>query len=159
MRQALAARLSDDSLPVEFASPLTAAQIGLLRATFQILDADRDRLAEMFYARAVALDPNILRPQAASNMVNQRLQLLLVLTEVMQQLDDLSRLAQTVAAVARRYGIYGASDPRFRTARAALAWTLERILEPERDSAIQLAWNQAFDLVEALLSGGVPADR
>lgn len=159
MRPALATRLRDDHLPVEFASPLTAAQVGLLRATFQILDADRDRLAEMFYARAVALDPSIMRTQQAANMVNQRLQLLLVLTDIVQQLDDLSRLAQTVAAVARRYGIYGASDPRFRTARAAMIWALERILEPERDSAIQVAWNQALDLVEALLSGGVPADR
>jgi len=159
MRSAFAAKPRDTSLPVEFASPLTAAQVGLLRATFRILDADRDRLAEMFYARAVALDPQIQRPQPVSNMVNQRLKLMLALSEMVQQLDDLSRLAQTVSAVARRYGIYGASDPRFRTARAALLWAVERILQPERDSAIQAAWNQALDLVEALLSGGVPTER
>jgi hemoglobin-like flavoprotein len=159
MRSAFAAKLSDTSLPVEFASPLTVAQVGLVRATFQILEADRDRLAEMFYARAVALDPQIQRPQPVSNMVTQRLQLMLALSEMVQQLDDLSRLAQTVSATARRYGIYGASDPRFRTARTALIWAVERILQPERDSAIQLAWNQALDLVETLLSSGVPADR
>ena len=138
---------------------LTPAQIGLVRATFQILATNRDRLAEMFYARAIALDPQIRRPQLVSNMVTQRLQLLLALTDIVQQLDDLSRLTQTVAALARQYGLYGAGDPRFQTARAALAWSVERILEPGPDSAIQVAWGRAFDLVEGLLAGSVPLGR
>ena len=158
-RPALAAQLIEPALPSNDVSPLSPSHLGLVRATFQILAADRDRLTEMFYARAVALDPHIQRPQLVSNMVAQRLQFMLVLTDVVQQLDDLPSLAQTAAICARRHGTYGASDPRFRTARAALAWAVDRILETERNSAIQLAWNAAFDLVEALVSGGVPAER
>lgn len=135
---------------------LTPAQIGLVRATFQILATNRDRLAEMFYARAVALDPQIRRPQLVSNMVRQRQQLLLALADIVQQLDDLPRLTHTVTALARQHGLYGAGDPRFQRARAALAWSVERILEPGPDSAIQAAWSRAFDLVEGLLAGTVP---
>ena len=159
MRSILATKLVEPALQPTFVSPLSQAQVSLIRATFQILAADRDRLTEMFYARAVALDPHIQRPQLASNMVAQRLQFMLVLTDVVQQLDDLPRLAQTAASFARRHGVYGASDPRFRTARAALAWAVDRILETERNSAVRTAWNSAFDLVEALVSGGIPADR
>ncbi|QDO99084.1 hypothetical protein FNB15_18210 [Ferrovibrio terrae] len=159
MRPALATKLAEPALPQTYVTPLSPAHLGLVRATFQILTVDRDRLTEMFYARAVALDPHIQRPQLISNMVTQRLQFMLVLTDLVQQLDDLPRLAQTAAGFARRHGIYGASDPRFRTARAALAWTVDRILETERNSAIQMAWNAAFDLVEALVSGGIPAER
>lgn len=159
MRPVLATELVDSALPPTYVSPLSPAHIGLVRATFQILAADRNRLTEMFYARVVALDPHIQRPQLVSNMVTQRLQFMLVLTDVVELLDDLPRLAQTCAAFARRHGVYGASDPRFRTARAALAWAVARILEAERNSAIQTAWNAAFDLVEALVSGGMPADR
>ncbi|MBS4045932.1 MAG: hypothetical protein KG075_06295 [Alphaproteobacteria bacterium] len=157
MHPAPAARL--DAPPPTYAAPLSPAHLGLVRATFHILAADRDRLTEMFYARALVLDPHIQRPQLVSNMVTQRLQFMLVLTEVIQQLDDPAQLAQTVASLARRHGIYGASDPRFRTARAALAWAVDRILETERNSAIQVAWTAALDLVQALLSGGIPTNR
>jgi hemoglobin-like flavoprotein len=159
MRPALATRLAIPALPQTYVTPLSPTHLGLVRATFQILAVDRDRLTEMFYARAVALDPHIQGPQLVSNMVTQRLQFMLVFNDLVQQLDDLPRLAQTAAGFARRHGIYGASDPRFRTARAALAWAVDRILETERNSAIQMAWNAAFDLVEALVSGGIPAER
>lgn len=159
MRPALATKLVEAAPSPAYVAPLSQAHIGLIRATFQILAVDRDRLTEMFYARAVALDPHIQRPQLVSNMVTQRLQFMLVLTDMVQQLDDLPRLAQSAATFARRHGVYGASDPRFRTARAALAWSVARILETERNSAIQVAWNAAFDLVEALVSGGIPAER
>lgn len=140
-------------------SPLSPAHIGLVRATFQILSADRDRLTEMFYARACALDPNFQKPQLVSNMIVQRMQVMLVLSEVVQQLDNPPGLAKIVADLIRRQGMYGTSDPRFRTARAALAWAIDRILESERDSAIHVAWTAAFDLVEALVAGGIPSDR
>lgn len=159
MRPVLATKLAEPALQQAYVTPLSPAHLGLVRATFQILAADRDRLTEMFYARAVALDPHIQRPQLVSNMVTQRLQFMLVLTDLVQQLDDLPRLALTAADFARRHGIYGTSDPRFRIARAALAWAVDRILETERNSAIQMAWNAAFDLVEALVSGGIPAER
>jgi hemoglobin-like flavoprotein len=157
-RPALATR-PDAAQPQSYVAPLSPAHLGLVRATFQILTVERDRLTEMFYARIVALDPHILRPQLASNMVVQRMQFMLVLSDVIQQLDDLPRLAQTIAGLARRHGIYGASDPRLRTARAALAWAVDRILETDRNSAIPVAWTAAFDLVQALLSGGSPANR
>lgn len=158
MRPALATRL-DAPQPQSYVTPLSPAHLGLVRATFRILTVERDRLTEMFYARIVTLDPHILRPQLVSNMVVQRMQFMLVLSDVIQQLDDLPRLAQTVASLARRHGIYGAGDPRFSTARAALAWAVDRILETERNSAIQVAWAAAFDLVQALLSGGTAANR
>ena len=157
-RPALATSL-DAAQPQSYVAPLSPAHLGLVRATFQILTVERDRLTEMFYARIVALDPHILRPQLASNMVVQRMQFMLVLSDVIQQLDDLPRLAQTATGLARRHGIYGAGDPRFGTARAALAWAVDRILETERNSAIPVAWTAAFDLVQALLSGGSPANR
>jgi hemoglobin-like flavoprotein len=159
MHPALATEDAEPAPLQAYVMPLSPAHLGLVRATFQILTADRDRLTEMFYARAVALDPHIQRPQLVSNMVTQRLQFMLVLTEVIQQLDDLPRLAQTATSLARRHGIYGAGDPRFHTARAALTWALGRILETERNSAIQVAWDAALDLVQALLSGGIPTDR
>lgn len=155
IRPALAIRL-DAAQPQSYVTPLSQAHLGLVRATFQVLTVERDRLTEMFYARIVALDPHILRPQLASNMVVQRMQFMLALSDAIQQLDDLPRLAQTAAGLVRRHGIYGASDPRFHTARAALAWAVDRILETERNSAIQGAWTAAFDLVQALLSGSPP---
>ncbi len=157
-RPALATRL-DAAQPQSYVAPLSPVHLDLVRATFQILTVERDRLTEMFYARIVALDPHILRPQLVSNMVAQRMQFMLVLSDVIQQLDDLPRLAQTTASLARRHGIYGAGDPRFSTARAALAWAVDRILETERNGAIQVAWTTAFDLVQALLSGGIPTNR
>lgn len=159
MSPALALKLAEPALPSNYISPLSPAHISLVRATFQILSVDRDRLTEMFYARAYALDPHFQKPQLVSNMVAQRMHFMLVLSDIVQQLDNLPRLAKTAADLTRRQGMYGASDPRFQTARAALAWAIDRILESERDSAIQVAWTAAFDLVEALVSGGIPSGR
>lgn len=159
MRPLLASKPVDPAPSPTYVSPLSQTDVRLVRETFQILVADSDRLTEMFYARAIALDPDIQRPRLASTMAAQRLQFMLVLTDVVQQLDDLPRLAQTATGYARRHGIYGSSDPRFRTARAALAWAVGRILETERNTAVRTAWQAVFDLVEALVSGGTPAER
>lgn len=159
MCPALAMKLAEPALPSNDVAALSPAHIGLIRATFQILAADRDRLTEMFYARAYALDPHFQRPQLVSNMMAQRMQFMLALSDFVQQLDDLPRLAQIAADLSRRHGVYGASDPRFRTARAALAWAVDRVLESERDSAIQVAWTAMFDLAEALVSGGIRSER
>ena len=159
MHPALALKPAEPAQRSGHISPLSPAHIGLVRATFQILSADRDRLTEMFYARACALDPHFRKPQLVSNMIVQRMQVMLVLSELVQQLDNPPGLAKIVADLIRRQGMYGTSDPRFRTARAALAWAIDRILESERDSAIHVAWTAAFDLVEALVTGGIPSDR
>jgi hemoglobin-like flavoprotein len=135
---------------------LTPAQTGLVRATFRILAADSDRLAEMFYARAIALAPQIGRPRPVTCMTMQRQQLLLTVGMIVDQLDSLLPLRRTVAALARQHGLYGAGDPRFQTARAAFAWTVERLLECGPDSATYLAWMRALDLIEALLGGTLP---
>lgn len=165
MQTALAIRIKDRH---EIAMPprsrslslvMTPAQIGLVRATFQVLSANRDRLAEMFYSRAVALDPQIRRQLLPSNMVVQRTRLMQTLGEIVQLLDDLPRLALSVAALAKQHELYGAGDPKFQTARAALAWSVERILEAGPDSSIHHAWVQAMDLVEGLLGGAVSLDH
>lgn len=164
MRPALAVRRIEPAQPSnDVSSPnpagISPAQINLVRVTFQILAAERDRLTEMVYARAYALDPHLQRPQLASNMLVQRMQVMLLLRDLVQQLDDQPRLTQAVAAHARRHGIYGISDSRVRTARAALAWAIDRILETEQDSAIRIAWSAAFDAVEGLLGGSPRAGR
>lgn len=138
---------------------LTPTQIALIRTSFEILAAERDRFAEMFYARAIAIDPQVRRQLLPSNMVVQRLQLLLTLSEIVRQLDDLPRLSQTVTALSRRHDLFGAGDPRFQAAQAALLWAVDRILTPSPDGSLQTAWNQACALVGSLLCGGIPGQR
>lgn len=156
MRPAVAKHVEPVS-PSNPVTPLSIVHVGLIRTSFQTLAADRDRLIEMFYARAYVLDPHLRKPQLASNMLAQRMQFMLVLGDMVRQLDDPPLLAQTVTSVARQHGIYGASDSRFRTARAAFAWAVDRILETERHGDLRVAWCAALDLVEALLSGGIPS--
>lgn len=157
MRSALALEQAETgAAPASARHGLTPTQIALIRTSLDILVADRDRFAEMFYARAVAIDPQVRRQLLPSNMVVQRLQLLLTLSEIVRQLDDLPRLSQTITALSRRHELFGAGDPRFQAATAALLWAVDRILTPSPDGNLQAAWNQACTLVGSLLCGGLP---
>lgn len=135
---------------------ITPVQVGLVRTTFRILMLERDRFAEMFYARLITLDPEIRARLPHSTMTEQRAQLMQVLGGIVELLDDSPLLQKRLAALARRYTVYGSGDRKFQTAKTALAWSVDRILDQPAASHAQAAWAAAFDLVEALLGGARP---
>jgi len=135
--------------------PMTVADIAMVRAGFALLMQDMDRCAEMFYARLVALDPDIRPRQATITMSQQRRRLMQDLSSLVELLDRPADLQRHLMALARHYGIYGAHDRKFQTARAALAWTVDRLLEPTAEMQ-RTAWTAALDMAEALLGGAKP---
>lgn len=129
--------------------PMTAADIALVRASFHLLMQDMDRCAELFYARLVALDPDI-RAQQPAAMPQQRRHLIQTMDVLIDLLDQPVELQKQLAILARRHDLYGSRDRKFLTAKAAFAWTIDRLLDPA--AGLQhAAWMAALEMIASLL--------
>lgn len=127
---------------------MTAADIALVRASFRLLIQDMDRCAELFYARLVTLDPDI-RAQQPAAMPQQRRRLIQIMDVLIDLLDQPAELQKQLTILARRHDVYGSRDRKFLAAKAAFAWTIDRLFDPA--AGLQhAAWMAALEMIAAL---------
>jgi hemoglobin-like flavoprotein len=134
---------------------MTPRQKELVRDSFALVEPIADAAATIFYDRLFALDPNLRRLFAATDMAAQRKNLMQTLTVVVRGIDRLDNLVPAVEALGRRHAGYGVRAEDFETVGAALLDTLEVGLGEAFTMETRDAWLAAYGiLASVMMSGG-----
>jgi hemoglobin-like flavoprotein len=134
---------------------MTPRQKELVRDSFALVEPIADAAATIFYDRLFALDPNLRRLFAATDMAAQRKNLMQTLTVVVRGIDRLDNLVPAVEALGRRHAGYGVRAEDFETVGAALLDTLEVGLGEAFTTETRDAWLAAYGiLASVMMSGG-----
>ena len=128
------------------ADTLTPAQVGQLRACWELLEPQRERLGALFYERLFELDPS-LRAMFPPDMQAQSAKLVATLNVVVTLADDLAPLLPTVRELGQRHREWRVTDAHYALVGAALEWSFGRVLGAELTPEEADAWRAAYDVV------------
>ena len=105
---------------------MTPAQKDLVQNTWTLVVPIADTATAMFYERLFEIDPGSRALFENTDMADQRLKLLQVLSVAVAGLDDLDRLIPIVEDLGRRHATYGVRDAHYDSVGTALLWTLQQ---------------------------------
>lgn len=125
---------------------MTPDQIALVKSTFVYAIPISDAVASDFYDRLFAQCPH-LRAMFAKDMASQRQKLMLTLTAIVADLDNLDRLVPIVSELARRHVGYGVRDEHYPPVGGALIEALREALGVRFTPAVEAAWGAAYTLL------------
>ena len=128
---------------------MTPAQKDLVQNTWTLVVPIADTATAMFYERLFEIDPGSRALFENTDMADQRLKLLQVLSVAVAGLDDLDRLIPIVEDLGRRHATYGVRDAHYDSVGTALLWTLQQGLGAAWNPETTAAWTEIY----ALLSG------
>jgi len=129
---------------------VTERQVALVQGTFDLIAPIADDAAVLFYSRLFELDPG-LRRLFKSDMREQRVKLMQMLTAAVKGLDHLDRLVPVVEGLGRRHAAYGVTDAHYQTVGEALLWTLEMGLGKRFTSEVREAWAAVYGLLASTM--------
>jgi len=119
-------------------------QAGLIRESWERLEANGEHLATAFYDRLFQLDPRIRDLFAATEMESQPAKFLAMLGEVVRLIDDPRAFDTALAGSGRRHAGYGVVPRHYRTVGEALLWSLDHALPGGLDDETREAWAEAY---------------
>jgi hemoglobin-like flavoprotein len=125
---------------------MDAQQIKLVQASYAKVVPIAGTAAALFYSRLFKLDPE-LEPLFKSNLSEQRIKLMRMMTMAVNGLDNLEALLLLVRSIGVRHIDYGVKDVDYDTFGAALFWTLEQGLREEFTPELREAWEQAYGVL------------
>ena len=129
---------------------LTERQVALVQGTFDLIAPIADDAAVLFYSRLFELDPG-LRRLFKSDMREQRVKLMQMLTAAVRGLSHLDRLVPVVEGLGRRHAAYGVTDAHYRTVGEALLWTLAKGLGKGFTPEVREAWAAMYGLLASTM--------
>ena len=132
---------------------MTPRQKDLVKSSFAAVEPIADVAASIFYDRLFALDPEVRRLFAATDMAAQRKNLMQTLTVVVRGIDRLENLVPAVEALGRRHTTYGVNPEHFETVGVALIDTLRIGLGELFDNETQEAWTAAYTILATVMIG------
>jgi hemoglobin-like flavoprotein len=135
---------------------LTARQKILIQETFALVAPVSLAVADLFYDRLFTLDPS-LRPLFTGDMVEQRRNLMQMVTVAVQGLDHLERVVPAVEALGRRHVGYGVITEHHDTVGAAFLWTLDRCLGEAFTPEVSQAWADTYGLLASAMQNASEA--
>ncbi len=121
-------------------------QIALVQSTWQQVLPFRDEAATLFYTKLFELDPS-LRKLFNTDMQEQGLKLMGMITVVVNGLNHLDSLMPAIKSLARRHVTYGVTDSDYSTVGVALLWTLGQGLGEAFTPEVQEAWTRAYSVL------------
>lgn len=125
---------------------MTAADIQLVKSSFQKVLPIADQAAALFYARLFELDPK-LRGMFRGDMIEQGRKLMGMIAMAVTSLERLDKLVPAVQALGARHSGYGVEEEHYATVGAALLWTLDKGLGTEFTPAVREAWTTTYSLL------------
>ncbi len=129
---------------------MTPNQIALVKSTFIYAIPISDAVAADFYARIFAGYPQ-LRRMFPDDMTAQRQKLMLTLTAIVGDLDNLDRLVPMVSELARRHVGYGVRDEHYPPVGGALIEALRQALGARFTREVEEAWAAAYGLLSGAM--------
>jgi hemoglobin-like flavoprotein len=130
---------------------MTPAQKELVQNTWTLVVPIADTATAMFYDRLFAIDPGSRELFENTDLAEQRLKLLQVLSVAIAGLDDLGRLIPIVEDLGRRHGGYGVRDEHYDSVGAALLWTLQKGLGAAWTAETAAAWAEVYGLLSGVM--------
>jgi hemoglobin-like flavoprotein len=132
---------------------MTPRQKDLVRSSFAAVEPIADVAATIFYDRLFALDLEVRKLFAATDMAAQRKNLMQTLTVVVRGIDRLEQLVPAVEALGRRHSTYGVKPEDFETVGVALIDTLRIGLGDVFDAETEEAWTAAYAILSSVMIG------
>lgn len=129
---------------------MRAAQIQLVRSSFEQVRPQIEVVAAMFYDRLFAIDPST-RPLFKGDMQKQHLLLMSALSLVVQALDHPETILPWLQSLGQRHVAYGVTRQQYPSVGQALLWSLEQALGPSCTTEVRAAWSAAYRLVSRLM--------
>jgi len=131
----------------------TAADIALVRQTFDLVVPIAGVAADLFYARLFYMAPS-LRPMFPADMRDQKRKLMMMIATAVNGLTDLDTLAPQLMQLGARHASYGVKDAHYKVVGEALIWTLERGLADAFTPDVERAWVRVYLLLAATMQAG-----
>jgi len=129
---------------------MTPEKIALVRSSWQQVLPIKDTAAQLFYGRLFELDPS-LRGMFKGDMVEQGRKLMAMINTVVNSLDKLGPILETIGEMGRRHVAYGVTEAHYDTVGSALIWTLGQGLGEKFTPAVKDAWTQAYDTLASAM--------
>jgi hemoglobin-like flavoprotein len=130
---------------------MTPAQKDLVQDTWALVVPIADTATAMFYERLFEIDPGSRALFENTDMADQRLKLLQVLSVAISGLDDLGRLMPIVEELGRRHAGYGVKDEHYDSVGAALLWTLQKGLGAAWNAETAAAWAEVYGVLSSVM--------
>src|ERR1043165_6085265 len=136
----------------------TAADIALVRRSFDLVVPIAGVAADMFYERLFYMAPS-LRRMFPEDMRDQKRKLIAMLAAAVNGLERLDALAPVLMQLGARPAGYGVQDQHYKVVGEALIWTLERGLADAFTPDVERAWVRVYLLVAATMQAGADEVR
>lgn len=130
---------------------VSAAQVALVRDSFETVQTLGDAVADLFYGRLFDIAPQV-RSLFPDDMTAQKRKLVAMLALAVSNLDKPEALVATVRDLGDRHAGYGALQAHYEPVGAALIWTLEQELGPDFTPEIREAWVETYRVITGLMT-------
>jgi len=122
---------------------MNSEKITLVRNSWQQVLPIKDTAAKLFYGQLFELDPS-LSSMFKGDMVEQGRKLMTMINTVVNNLDNLGSVLQSIEDLGRRHVGYGVKEAHYDTVGNALIWTLGQGLGEGFTPAVKDAWIEAY---------------
>jgi small-conductance mechanosensitive channel/hemoglobin-like flavoprotein len=133
-------------------SPLSTAEIELVRASWTRARADREAIAAAFYDRLFTVAPAV-RPLFRADAKTQRTKFVTMIGVLVKAADQLEGLRDTLADFGLRHLTYGAQFDHYGVVGDVLLWTLQHKLGDAFDERTRAAWVKLYGAVAGMMTG------
>lgn len=130
-----------------------------VQSTFALVERQRRRFAERFYAHLFALAPETEAQFAGTPPELQDRMFVEMLFLVVRSMSRLEELAPALTALGARHVGYGTLPAHLPVARQALILTLHELLGDAMTPAAEAAWAQTYDVMVASMARGMDGER
>jgi len=125
---------------------MNVPKIELVESSFQLVKADADIAAELFYSKLFLLDPE-LKPLFKGDMKSQGQKLMTMIGAAVAGLRDLQKIVPIVQELGKRHAGYGVTAEMYDTVGAALIDTLKTALGDAFSAKHEEAWIEVYQLL------------
>jgi len=129
---------------------MTPEQIKLVQDSFELVKANADQAARLFYNRLFDLNPN-LRSLFHEPILDQGRKLMGVLATAIGSLSNLDKIIPVMEDLGKRHHHYGVTHQDYDTVGQSLIWTLEQGLGEKFDQATKAAWLEVYGLLSSVM--------
>jgi hemoglobin-like flavoprotein len=130
---------------------MNAERKRLVQQSWEAIARDHDRIAVAFYERLFQIDSAAPKLFAGTNMVEQRVKFVDMLSEIVRNLDMPQGLIPQVSALGRRHVDYGVHDSDYDRVREALFEAIALELGPTFSDDLRDAWEEAYALTAGVM--------
>lgn len=126
---------------------LTVEQIQLVKKTWgPFRRIDPKLVGDVFYSR-LFMDNPTLRRLFPKDMDEQYQKLLAMVNVIVGRLNQLDKLGEDIAAMARRHVSYGVRPEHYAAVGNALLWTLEQGMGKDWNAEVREAWTACYTVL------------